>query len=60
MFLNPIISLIFFLINIAILYFVIYQAVKRAIEENLINMEDSIKRAVRDVLREQEYRNNDN
>lgn len=60
MFLNPIITLIFFLINIAILYFVIYQAVKRAIEENLINMEDSIKRAVRDVLREQEYRNNDN
>ncbi|MDO6354775.1 hypothetical protein Q3V94_06745 [Caloramator sp. CAR-1] len=60
MFLNPIITLIFFLIKIAILYFVIYQAVKRAIEENLINMEDSIKRAVRDVLREQEYRNNDN
>ncbi|WDU82463.1 hypothetical protein [Caloramator sp. Dgby_cultured_2] len=60
MFLNPIITLIFFLINIAILYFVIYQAVKRAIEENLINMEDSIKRAVRDVLKEQKNENNDN
>ncbi|CCJ33185.1 hypothetical protein [Caloramator australicus] len=60
MFLNPVVSLIIFLINIAILYFVIYQAVKRAIEENLINMEDSIKRAVRDVLREQGNKNNDN
>ncbi|MCX7903400.1 MAG: hypothetical protein N2486_02705 [Caloramator sp.] len=60
MFLNPVVSLIIFLINIAILYFVIYQAVKRAIEKNLINMEESIKRAVRDVLSEKEYKNNDN
>lgn len=59
MFANPVVSLIIFIINIAILYFVIYQAVKRAIEENLINMEDSIKRAVRDALGD-EYKNSDN
>lgn len=55
-----ILTIAFIVSSIFLAYFIIYRAVKRAIEESLFTMEDVIKRAIRDELKEYEYKKKNN
>ncbi|WP_057976645.1 hypothetical protein [Caloramator mitchellensis] len=55
-----VLTIAFIISNMFIAYFIIYHAVKRAIEENLFTMEDVLKRAMRDELKEYEYKKKNN